>query len=316
MKNRILYTLLLSISLNFSFAQDPLFSQYHSNALYLNPAFAGAFINPTITTSYRDQWPALSEGYKTGLIEYNQYVDKLHGGIGGYAMYDIAGGTIITALAKVIYSYHLEIDNKVAIQPAFAIGYTIQSIEWSKLTFGSQIDPRYGFIYNTKEVQTTTNKGFFDCTAGLLLYSKYLYGGFAIDHLTQPNESFYSTVPSNLPSKYTFHAGANIPLTDSIHAISFSPNVIYLSQSDFNSWLAELTLKVKWMLAGIGYRKDDAVVFLIGFQNSFCRIGYSYDKTTSQLAGANAYTHEVFLSYTLKSKKQPSPRLALRTIAF
>jgi hypothetical protein len=44
-------------------AQDPEFTQFYANPLYLNPAFAGTNRCPRLVMNYRNQWPSL-----TGII--------------------------------------------------------------------------------------------------------------------------------------------------------------------------------------------------------------------------------------------------------
>src|SRR4051812_14773105 len=79
-------------------AQDPEFTQFYANPLYLNPAFAGSTRCPRIALNYRNQWPALSGTYVTYSASYDQYVDALGGGIGLLVLNDKAGeGTLSTS---------------------------------------------------------------------------------------------------------------------------------------------------------------------------------------------------------------------------
>ena len=69
-------------------AQDPQFSQFYANPLYLNPAFAGSERCPRLSLSYRNQWPAFGSTYVTYNIAYDQYWHALRGGVGIYLMDD------------------------------------------------------------------------------------------------------------------------------------------------------------------------------------------------------------------------------------
>ncbi|MBX7095951.1 MAG: type IX secretion system membrane protein PorP/SprF, partial [Flavobacteriales bacterium] len=76
-------------------AQDPEFTQFFSNPLYLNPAFAGSKRCPRITLNYRNQWPALSGTFVTTSASYDQHVESIYGGIGLLVTNDKAGeGTL------------------------------------------------------------------------------------------------------------------------------------------------------------------------------------------------------------------------------
>ena len=63
-------------------AQDPLFTQFFSNALYLNPAIAGRDLSPRVHSTYRNQWPGINKAYVTYNLEYDQFAPDLHGGVG------------------------------------------------------------------------------------------------------------------------------------------------------------------------------------------------------------------------------------------
>ena len=63
-------------------AQDPEFSQFYANPLYLNPAFAGTARCPRVSLNYRNQWPGISGTFITTSATYDQQVESLYGGLG------------------------------------------------------------------------------------------------------------------------------------------------------------------------------------------------------------------------------------------
>ncbi|MEJ6795542.1 MAG: PorP/SprF family type IX secretion system membrane protein, partial [Flavobacteriales bacterium] len=78
-------------------AQDPQFTQFYANPLYLNPAFAGTARCPRLVMAYRNQWPSLSGSYVTTSASYDQHVPTISGGLGVIVMNDQAGrGTLRT----------------------------------------------------------------------------------------------------------------------------------------------------------------------------------------------------------------------------
>ena len=133
-------------------AQDPEFTQYFANPLYLNPAFAGTARCPRMTMSYRNQWPAMSGSFVTTAAAYDQNVETLSGGLGLIVMNDQAGrGTLSTTTASGIYSYQQAITRKLSIKAAMQVTYMQKSLDWGRLSFGDMIDPRSGFIYETQD---------------------------------------------------------------------------------------------------------------------------------------------------------------------
>ena len=94
MRKIVIYCVLLFLSGSLK-AQDPQFTQFYANPLYLNPAFAGAFGCPRLHANYRNEWPNLSGNYVTYSMSYDTYVKNVSGGIGLIAMHDQQGqGTV------------------------------------------------------------------------------------------------------------------------------------------------------------------------------------------------------------------------------
>lgn len=58
-------------------AQDPLFSQFYANPLYLAPSFTGAGNKGTrVALNYRDQWPAVPRAFTTYSFSFDHYFEK------------------------------------------------------------------------------------------------------------------------------------------------------------------------------------------------------------------------------------------------
>jgi len=273
------------------YAQDPQFTQFYANPLYLNPAFAGSARCPRICLNYRNQWPNLSGSFVTYSASYDQHIDAINGGLGVLVMTDDAArGTLKTTNVSLIYSYLLPVTREFSIKAGIQATYFQKSLDRSKLNFGDMIDPRRGFVWNTNEVIPNQNKQNVDFSAGLLGYSKRYFFGFAANHITQPDEGMIST--AKLPMKITAHAGAIIPLEKGNESY-ISPNVLYQQQQNFSQLNLGVYFVKDAFVAGLWYRNQDAFIVLLGLQTDHFKFGYSYDVTISKLASNSAGSHEI-----------------------
>jgi type IX secretion system PorP/SprF family membrane protein len=164
-------------------AQDPEFTQFYSNPLYLNPAFAGSKKCPRIVMNYRNQWPNISGNFVTTSVAYDQRVDGLNGGLGFIVMQDNAAQTLKTLRASAIYAYSINVTRKFTVNLGAEATFFQKSLDWNKLTFGDMIDPRRGFVYQTNDVPRGGTASGVDFSAGILGFSDKFYFGFAAHHL-------------------------------------------------------------------------------------------------------------------------------------
>lgn len=305
--------LLLSIAANLK-AQDPEFTQFYSNPLYLNPAFAGTNNCPRVTLNYRNQWPGISGTFVTQSFSYDQNVRSLSGGLGLLVTNDQAAKTLSTIRASGIYSYQIKVTRQFSVRVGFEATFFQKKLDWSKLTFGDQIDPRRGFVYTTNDVPRGGRRTGVDFSAGVLGFSKNFYFGFAAHHVTEPDESLVQG-DSPLPMKLTGHAGAVIALSESKYSSNdakISPNVLFRQQGSFQQLNLGLYVTKGPLWFGAWYRNADAFIVLLGLQTDLAKIGYSYDVTTSRLTLATAGSHEI--SFQLNFTCKP-PRKKYRTIS-
>ncbi len=290
-------------------AQDLEFSQFYANRMYLNPALAGAEFLPTLSLSYRNQWPQNSKAYRTYSASFDGYVSDINSGLGIMVLQDNQGdGTIKTAMVSGSYSYRVQIKQQLSISMGIKATYVQHKLDWNRLIFSDMIEPIYGVQYlTTEQTPDKLSDGYIDFSLGGLINYKNFYFGVVIDHLSQPNESFYSNQEdAKLPMKYTLHTGIRIPIPGSSTAkkdnFFLSPNLLYQKQEKFEQINYGLYLsKNHWVIGGwLRHNLSfdlDAVIALVGYQTKKIRLAYSYDYVISNLMKTNSGAHEISLSF-------------------
>lgn len=308
-------TIIITLSVATSFAQDAVFSQFYASPLYLNPAMAGTGYGPRINLAYRNQWPAISDGmtagYVTYMAGYDQHIDAISGGIGAYLYADqVADGILKDVTAAIMYSAQIKLSRKFAMKMGIQGSFTNRQLDWDRLTFTDQIDPVSGF-FDEFGVPNPTNEprpadlgiSFFDMAAGLLFFSPRSYGGVAVHHLLQPSETFQADDQSKRKMRLTAHGGTVI-YTNEQYNVFLSPNILYSYQDRFHQLAGGMYFNYQFLYGGLWYRhtfgNSDAVIVQAGVNKGIIRFGYSYDITLSRLAGNSGGAHE--LSLTIRPK--------------
>ncbi len=146
-------------SLNIVQAQDPEFTQFYANPIYLNPAFAGTHICPRINMNYRNQWPGISGTFVTYSASFDQHSESLHGGLGLLVVNDQAANSLKSTRVSGMYSYQMKITRKFSIRLGMEATFWQKTLDWNKLTFGDMIDPRRGFVYQTGDIPRGGSRG-------------------------------------------------------------------------------------------------------------------------------------------------------------
>jgi len=296
-------------------SQDPQFSRFYSNALYMSPSFAGSTGQNRFALNYRNQWPSVDRGYETYTASFDHYFSRLNSGTGILFMHDVAGsGNLSTTNLSLLYTYDFRIKNSIHVRPGMSFSYTQRSIDFEKLVWRDQMSPG-GNSPTTGEVVSYEKTGDLDFAVSGLIYGENFWMGSTIDHLLHPNQSLYEEEYSDdnkalLPTKVQVFGGMRIIVKETL--LRPTPTVLqiaflYKNQAEYN----QLDLGFYWnyepLVLGVWYRgipiiKDnsinDAVVFLVGFKTRRYNIGYSYDFTTSKLITSSGGAHEISLSFT------------------
>jgi len=295
------------------FGQDPGFSQFFANPLYVNPAFTGTTELPRLALNYRNQWPQKGATYQTYSVSYDRLSAKLNSGI-GFQMYrdHELNNVVNTSSASFLYSYHVQLADRSFMTLGLQVGVVLKQFDAGRLYFPSNIDQLSGETSGVIPVNFTDEKKVFpDFAFGALGQHNEVFWGASIHHLTQPDESVTEgDQKGKIPAKVTLHAGTQ---TRKFHhgllsrGFTFSPNIIYQQQGSFKQvnlgiyWIDKSFLFGGWFRNNIDVRPD-AVILLAGFAREKFRFGYSFDLTLSRLSNYSYGSHEISLTFFLGEK--------------
>jgi type IX secretion system PorP/SprF family membrane protein len=302
-------------------AQDPIFSQFYSAPLQINPAFAGNTYAPHIAINYRNQWPSIPNAYTTYSVAYDQFSPSMNIGYGLAILGDEAGdGALSTNKISGFFAYRVQVNRDFFLKLGVE-GSAVQArYNWSKFLFLDQIDPRFGSttpggtpIPSEEVPPENLNKSYFDISAGILAYSKMFYGGISMKHLNTPDESLLGindNLNTGLPMRFTIHGGMEINLIEGNKrkpSAFISPNILFIKQGEFGQLNVGTYGSLGAVFTGVWYRhaftNPDAVILLVGVQKGIFKIGYSYDVSVSGLAGNTGGSHEISLTLNFERDK-------------
>lgn len=302
---------------NLVYGQDVSFSQFYTNSLYLNPAFAGSIGVPRVALQYRSQWHSFGNAYNTYSAAADFPVDMLRGGVGITFINDAQGnGALNSYIVNAAYSVHIQLSENFKFNCGLQVGYNQNSLNVSELVFADNLDANFGEHGISGELNNLTdpNYSFVDYSTGVLVYSEKLFFGVAAHHLNEPNQSFSSSQNSDakMNRKITAHFGARLPVYLYGHnrkKFDMSPQLIVQSQGEFQQINYGMFAAKRGLAAGVWFRQNfgiryDAVILLVGFVRKRWQFTYSYDMTVSGLGGSSGGTSEVSLTFLLREIKR------------
>ncbi len=304
-------------------AQDANFSQFYNNPIYTNPAYAGSAINAKddefatrVGLAYRNQWPGLRGSYQTVNANWDRHFNRLHGGLGGFVLNDVAGSGLLTSTSiGLIYAPTFEINNKITIRGGLQMAYVNRQLNFNRI---GNADSVGNTVWQLNEPLPQQGISFINVGAGLIAYMKQVHFGFAVHNINQPNQSFYNSVNGILPRRYTLHAGGKINiLKRQSFASAITPAVLFMKQQMFTQLNITTTANFGRILIGTGFRQtfgrfgnSDALIGILGYTSPRYQITYSYDATVSSARPAARESHEITMNYFISLKKN-QPKLEL-----
>jgi len=303
MKRAVVFSILLLSAGARASAQDFHLSQFQSAALYLNPALTGMYGGEKgdyrIASVYRSQWRAIGlKPFVTAYLQYDMPLAKLdkRWGVGGYLINNKSqAGHFQTMNAMASGAYNI-INGTDAhhLSAGLQLGILYKNFDPAAYTYDVQYSAvTGGFEQSIPSGETFAKTSLVRFDANMGIFYKYAdrnkkchpYGGFAVYHLTRPDESFSGT-KSRLPIHFTGHAGCDIELSD---GLMLQPNLLYMNQAKAYEATGGFLLFYRIRnssvdaLGGCNYRHKDAIVAHIGLRQQQHYFRFSYDINISPL---------------------------------
>lgn len=254
---------------------DPLLSLYWNNKLWHNPAYAGAEDKMTVSFSSRRQWVSVLGNPVTGIVSYDQPLQKINSGVGIIAMYDQAGALSLKQFG-LLYSYNLKLSEKAGLRFGTQLSLAHQTIKGSWISTDPNggdpaIPPVNSSSYNT------------DIDIGTWLTISNFYFGLSTKHLLEPEFNNVYTVARTYyaMSGYLIKIGPTLSTTPSF----IIRNVAATTAIDINN---TFTYFDKYFL-GTTFRPDNVNTFSFnsGIKLSFFEFSLSYS-LPGEFGGASA----------------------------
>ncbi len=328
MKKLIFILFILLVSLPAISQQLPIYSQYMSNPIAINPAIAGTEKYTSLRFSSRQQWVGIegapntqilsmhsrlgrtnfydNEGFVKDKNEFDDQGNIVHRkglvfsgkeAIGGLIFNDKNGPINKTGI-QMIYAYHLVLDkmrNRFNKPPVLAIGGALSFVQFtlneSQLTLFDKNDP---IISGARESVFVP-----DMNIGVYLYSDTYYAGISAVNMIQPRMKINgSDSRDNKLVRHLFITGGY--KYETANEMIIEPSILIKAtryvpvQVDINARIYMNNINL-----GLSYRTNNDIIVMFGMQVGLYYFGYSFDYSVANIIQYSSGSHEIVIGINI-----------------
>lgn len=295
MKRGIYILVLFSLALTFrvNAQQVPITSQYLTNGLVINPAYAGTREALSANLSYRKQWARISGAPQFQTLSLHSPVNKKEkvslGLMADYLTYGVTKDVGIYAF----YSYAVRV-GKGRLSMGMKGGFDLSNTNYNNLQFpdGNPADP----LLSGDMKYTLPNMGL-----GFYYYTDKYFAGLSVPSILtyrRDETDEFRVSPDYTLFRTYFTAGTILRLND---AFKIKPSVLvrYSMHEPIEVDLNANMIFADMLWVGGSYRiAEKAAVALLDLQiTPQLKVGYSFDYQLGHLNNYTSGTHEVSLRY-------------------
>lgn len=288
--------MVLALMVNKSEAQqEPMFTQYMSNSLTMNPAnisinpaFTGTTENLFINTLTRLQWVGMEGAPKTFSLTAHSPIPWDNMGVGVTLVTDNVG-PVSNTFFTVNYAYRIKVYGDINLSMGLKLGVNSYKADLSGLEVIDEGDDQF----SGNESKTSPNMGF-----GFFMYTNDYFVGFSAPKLIQTKiDDEYATDENQLKNHYFIMGGYNWQINQDW---MLKPSLLtkIVTGSPVSNDVTVQGVYKNWLGGGLMYRIGDALGFFVfGKVYDEINVGYGYEYSLNGLSGVNSGTHEILLTY-------------------
>ena len=271
--------------------QDAQYSQFFSNKLIQNPAYAGSADVLSFTALHRQQWVGLKGAPSTQTISLHAPIFNKKVGVGLSIMRD---DITISENWKLITSYAYRIPLEIGtLSIGIQADLRFMKIKWNEVEALDISDAEIPAL-NSQQFKPDIATGIYYKTDRLYLglavqnlinVSKVKNGEEVLDYLPLDDRHFY------LMGGYAFPIAENV---------NFAPVVLlkFVENSPIGLDVNASFVFYDRFWAGVSWRKEDSIDAIFQYQlNRQIKIGVAYDFSISQLQQVNSGSYEILMQY-------------------
>lgn len=287
---------MMALGCQFSFAQqEAQQSLYFFNPLLVNPGYAGSQEALTVTGIVRNQWTGFKGAPETQMLSIHTPLKNDHFGLGLSAINDQLGVSKNTGVfADFAYSIRLNQRNHRLVFGLKA-GVDFYRSSLSSLAVNDRSDELYanGSNYTTQ---------FFNAGAGIYYYGKRFYAGASTPRLLRNTASVSGENLLAQVNHYYAFGGIVLKLNSRVNMrpsflVKYTANAPL--SADVN--LSFLLYDKLWLGGMYRYRSSAGANMMFRVSQALS-IGYAYDFSLNAISQYSKGSHEIMLSYSLRSK--------------
>ncbi len=286
MRFSLLFVLALCVATSVRAQQDPIYAQYLTNPMLINPSYAGINNNLMVNAGYRMQWMGLDASPQT--LNLNGHVSLVDNkvGLGGSLIQDRIGNTNITEF-NAVFAYKLKLQNNTVFSFGMQGGVLGFKTDNNSLRIRDQGDAAFPEgVTRTSSVNLGT---------GVTLMGEKFIVGLSVPRLL-PSKVNSGSQQFNLYNQHFYLFGSYVHIVN--ERLRLKPSVLLrgVAGAPLSADVAfNINLNLVHTVGVFTRNLNTYGVLLQTMLGEKLKLGYVFELPTQKSVGAQFTTHEITL---------------------